>query len=451
MGVNETYMGVRSNLFMMQPSPSLDSAYNILFNDEKQRQVQSNSQFNPNSMSFNVSKQIKPAFGFGFNPNATSNSTPPGPYAPRINFDQNRAPLFCKYCKKSGYLVDKCYKLHGYPQSPKFNKGKKAAAHISTAAHTNSEGNVLESVGTLDEVTNPASNVDGQGSIIPGLSKQQYDQLINLLQQSHMGDAFNSQANLMYSGASNHMTSTIELLFDITLLTIPYLVTLPNGYKVKAPSLKMPLDLGKEEDGLQSFPCSVCPMARQTRLPFPDSSISTTRPFQLIHVDTWGLYHTPTSSGSRIPSRILKNKSPYEILYRQPPNYSHLRTFGCLAYATVPIPQRDELQPRAIPCVFLGYPFAKKGYKLYNLNTMKCFVSRDVIFHETCFPFATSVPSVSSTIPSSSPSSINHQDPIISTPPASPSSHSPPPIPPSPFSPVSPNSIVSSHYKKKPY
>lgn len=49
----------------------------------------------------------------------------------------------------------------------------------------------------------------------------------------------------------------------------------------------------------QSFPCSICHIARQTRLPFPDSSISTSIPFQLIHVDTWGPYHTPTSSGSR--------------------------------------------------------------------------------------------------------------------------------------------------------
>lgn len=49
----------------------------------------------------------------------------------------------------------------------------------------------------------------------------------------------------------------------------------------------------------QSFPCSVCPLARQTRLPFPDSSIQSSSPFQLIHVDTWGPYHSPTSGGAR--------------------------------------------------------------------------------------------------------------------------------------------------------
>lgn len=47
----------------------------------------------------------------------------------------------------------------------------------------------------------------------------------------------------------------------------------------------------------QPFICIVCPLARQPRLPFPDSSIKTTHAFQLIHVDTWGPYGTPTHNG----------------------------------------------------------------------------------------------------------------------------------------------------------
>lgn len=36
--------------------------------------------------------------------------------------------------------------------------------------------------------------------------------------------------------------------------------------------------------------------------------------------------------------------------------------------------------------MFVGYPFAQKGYTLLNLITNKTFVSRDVIFHESVFP-----------------------------------------------------------------
>ncbi|XP_070048849.1 uncharacterized protein [Nicotiana tomentosiformis] len=35
MGLNDTYVSVRSNLLIMQPPPSLDSAYNILLQDER--------------------------------------------------------------------------------------------------------------------------------------------------------------------------------------------------------------------------------------------------------------------------------------------------------------------------------------------------------------------------------------------------------------------------------
>lgn len=44
--------------------------------------------------------------------------------------------------------------------------------------------------------------------------------------------------------------------------------------------------------------CDICPLAKQTRKTFPHSFIQTPNPFELIHVDIWGPYNTPTLSGA---------------------------------------------------------------------------------------------------------------------------------------------------------
>ncbi|XP_070018369.1 uncharacterized protein [Nicotiana sylvestris] len=61
---------------------------------------------------------------------------------------------------------------------------------------------------------------------------------------------------------------------------------------------------------------------------------------------------------SKLPTnieRVLSNKTPYEVLLDYPLTYSHLRSYGYLASATVPPPSRDKFQSRVIPSVFMGY------------------------------------------------------------------------------------------------
>jgi len=52
--------------------------------------------------------------------------------------------------------------------------------------------------------------------------------------------------------------------------------------------------------------------------------------------------------------------------------------------------ERDKFQARDIPCVFLGYPFGKKTYKVMILDTNTFCTSRDIVFHENILPFSIS-------------------------------------------------------------
>lgn len=74
------------------------------------------------------------------------------------------------------------------------------------------------------------------------------------------------------------------------------------------------------------------------------------------------------------------------MLFKHKPDYSLLKSFGCLALAYNPSVTTDKLAPRGVPCLFLGYPHNQKGYRLLNLTTQQIFTSRDVKFHEHIFP-----------------------------------------------------------------
>jgi len=92
---------------------------------------------------------------------------------------------------------------------------------------------------------------------------------------------------------------------------------------------------------------------------------------------------------NRLPSPLLKQNTPYQVLHGFAPDYSILRSFGCLAFGATLAFERNKFSPRAVPFVFVGYPQGVKGYRLYNSHTRKFYVSRDLVFHESIFPFQT--------------------------------------------------------------
>ena len=104
---------------------------------------------------------------------------------------------------------------------------------------------------------------------------------------------------------------------------------------------------------------------------------------------------------NRMPTPILKYQSPYRLLFSQEPDYSFLRNFGCACYPYLRHYAMSKLDSRSERCVFLSYSAFHHGYRCLSMTSGRIFISRDVVFTETHYPFADKL-----YVPSSSQESI---------------------------------------------
>lgn len=72
---------------------------------------------------------------------------------------------------------------------------------------------------------------------------------------------------------------------------------------------------------------------------------------------------------NQMPTPILDLETPFETLFHLPPNYSKLKTFGCLCYPWLHPYAKHKLQPLSTPCVFLGYSTHQSAYKCLDPTT----------------------------------------------------------------------------------
>ena len=85
---------------------------------------------------------------------------------------------------------------------------------------------------------------------------------------------------------------------------------------------------------------------------------------------------------NRCPTKSVMNMVPEEAWTGRKHSVTHMRVFGCVAYAHVPDELRRKLYNKGEKCIFVGYSEESKAYKLYNPTTKKVIISRDVQFVE---------------------------------------------------------------------
>ncbi|XP_074373224.1 uncharacterized protein LOC141713624 isoform X2 [Apium graveolens] len=116
MGLHTSYTTARGNLLMMNPWPSVNQAYMLLKQEERQHQVHTTS--SPLAMMVSLPKQ----------------------HFQHQNKPFSSGSLECSYCHGKNHTRDKCFKLIGYPLDHPYhpnNKGKKRPFNNPTGVFSN--------------------------------------------------------------------------------------------------------------------------------------------------------------------------------------------------------------------------------------------------------------------------------------------------------------------------
>ncbi|OXA56474.1 Copia protein, partial [Folsomia candida] len=138
----------------------------------------------------------------------------------------------------------------------------------------------------------------------------------------------------------------------------------------------------KMEDLASDFHCSDCHLGKETRQPFPEREKNK----NLQPGDSPGMWEEAVGFAvyilNRLPNRNSPNCTPFEQVFGWPPDLSHVRTFGCTAYAQIPEEDRDPSDPKARIGKLVGYGTFGRKFKVYIPEKRKVVPARNVSFLE---------------------------------------------------------------------
>ncbi|XP_075475826.1 uncharacterized protein LOC142513081 [Primulina tabacum] len=224
MGLNESYVHIRSQILMMMPLPTVNQAFSLLSQEESHRSLSSVDQ--PTSIF----------------------------YAKQGRCDERgKDGLTCDHCGWNGHVKAHCFKLVGYPPGHRLHKPQQGKGNFqrfsrdfdkskTRAVAHNVAGNITE--------PSPKTNTGVSSSFTPA----QYAEILQLLggatlhsstidaakiQESSDTNAVNMAGQfyegaptdwIIDTGANEHMTGNYSLLRNAkSLCSSPSSVRLPNG------------------------------------------------------------------------------------------------------------------------------------------------------------------------------------------------------------------------------
>ncbi|KAG7536508.1 GAG-pre-integrase domain [Arabidopsis suecica] len=388
MGLNESYESTRRHILMLKPIPNIEDVFNMVTQDERQKNIKPK----PENVIFQASDNVQ-------HMNTNDQTAYSGPYentacAVQNSFRPRSSRPLCTHCGQTGHVIQRCYKLHGYPPGyipgfksnavanvmtgPSFQYMLPPAVQVSNMDVSQMSGDQVQQliqqlnarvqVSEVQAPSPPVSSITEKGVMDPQSSSANVSGVTVSLPNearvdiTHCGTVHLSHSLILHDVLHEYIQGLMigkgYLLHNLYILqphtslhtsSSPAVASTSSHF---SGSLKVDghlwhqrlghpsTDKLKLMSGTLSFPssslstdvCHVCPVAKQKRLKFESNNHMSSLPFDLVHLDVWG--------------------------------------------------------PFAIESVE-GYSNGYKGYKVLHLDSNIVSVSRNVIFHEQEFPFLT--------------------------------------------------------------
>ncbi|KAL5789565.1 hypothetical protein ACOSQ2_004453 [Xanthoceras sorbifolium] len=241
MGLNDSYSGVRGQILLMNPLPSVRQAYSSVSQEEKQRLLTSTHAADDSGAG---PRRFDRPYG---PPDFKSQEKSPDFSGGGRRVDQDRkqtgfgrARPHCTQCGELGHWIQTCYELHRYPAGH-----PKAQFTGPKRFHNNNR---------------PAANqVTEDSSPVVGISEVQLKQLLSLLDNKTEGSSSQAHAVtkpglstittrswIIDSGATDHISSSSKLFFRATKNCSLPPVLLPSP--IPLPARDMPYSFESNSD-----------------------------------------------------------------------------------------------------------------------------------------------------------------------------------------------------------
>ncbi|GJZ65658.1 integrase [Tanacetum coccineum] len=418
MGLDTEFAVIKTEILAMNPIPTLGNVYHLVAEKERQRPISGVKKAPPESAAFKAYKPVRREN------NVSQNKTVPK--------YQKRGDTEEKYtkCGRSGHTRDGCFKINGYPDWWP-GKVKPRATHVETEASP-VPGLTKEQCHSF--LKHFAKNDVKDGSVrmanMAGKRDWDSDWVVDSGSTEHITPdetifdnnffCSNEEPVVIPNGDAIHKLYTRSLIGAGKCRKGLYRKGLLNGERrtmmttrntwhkrlghasedklvvidfLKSITLDKLCDFVLRPNILGILLETICPHTPQQNkvIERKHRHIEVARSLRFeanLPKRFWGeCILTATYITNRLPSKVIDDKTPFELVFNQKLDYDNMRVFGCLTYHRNTDTRGDKFEERGRPRVFMSYPQRTKGYKILDIKTSKIIISRDTKFFEEKFPF----------------------------------------------------------------